>query len=64
MLMEPKLAKCVTKYKVLATNRVQKFRLKALPYREMGIINVTALKNPSNIKNLWVLMKEEISKGC
>ncbi len=52
MLMEPKLANFVTKYKVLARNRVQMFKLKGLPYKELGIINVNALKNPSNIRNL------------
>jgi hypothetical protein len=31
------------------------FRLNGLPYRDMGIINVNALKNPSNIWNLWAL---------
>jgi hypothetical protein len=60
--MEPKLAKIVTKYKVLARNKVQMFRLKGLPYRELGIINVNALKNTSNIKSLWALMKEEIPR--
>ncbi len=61
---EAQVGKICEKYKVLVSNTFQIFRLKGLPYKDLGVINVNALKNPSNIRNLWALMKQEIPMDC
>jgi hypothetical protein len=54
ILMESKLVKFVLEYKVLATKKMQLFRLKGLPCGDLGIINVYAPKNLTNkIKGMF-----------
>jgi hypothetical protein len=52
----------VSKYNVLAKNRIQLIWLKRLPCGELVIINVYALNNQVDRRNVWEAIKEEVSK--
>ncbi len=52
----------MTKCNVLAKNRMHLIRLKRLPCGNLGIINVYALSNQVDKRNVWEAFKEELSR--